>query len=217
MPPAQTGRARTTASRPECLTRKRSQSERAVTPRPPLEANCNTGVYMPKRPDMQRLSFLATGRSWVHTWARAAADATRRLHLAQAADDNEAGLVAAHESLGAVDRLYGWARSLTKFCDEAFGAKMEEFQRRHPDLHRARNLHEHREGYLAEPRDRQADGRLSGAVAYRFTDGGSFGVELMGATGSENVDVDLTAAIADSFVLAWETTKAVDRAIDALI
>jgi hypothetical protein len=126
-------------------------------------------------------------------------------------------LVAAHESLGAVDRLYGWARSLTKFCDEAFGAKVEELQRRHPDLHRARNLHEHREGYLAEPRDRQADGRLSGAVAYRFTDGGSFRVELMGATGSENVDVDLTAAIADSFVLAWETTKAVDRAIDALI
>jgi hypothetical protein len=176
-----------------------------------------TFVSVPRPLDQKRFLFLVEGREWINMWTRAAEDATRRLHLAQEAGDNDGGLIAAHEALAAVDRLFGWARSLANVCDDAYRARVEEFREGHPELRRARNLHEHRQGYVSDERDRQADERFTGAVAYRFTDDGSFRIELVTAASVENVDVALTSAIADSFVLAWETTKAVDRAIEALV
>ncbi len=164
--------------------------------------------------NLGRLELLAQGKAWVTTWARAADDAVARLTAARQAHDNDGALIAAHELLSAVDRLVGWAIALEPVCDDAFRDRVEQFREQHAELRTARNMHEHLAGYLREQRDRQADPRLSAGVVYRFTDDGSFVIEMVTTDeGSEGVEVRLTDAVGDAFALVWDATKAVDRAV----
>jgi hypothetical protein len=178
---------------------------------------CSYSLPVPRAIDENAYRFLAAGAGWVDTWTRAAKDAVARLEAARAVDDNDGGLIAANEALMAVDRLYGWAVAMAKVCDEAYRSKVEAFRLAHPDLRQARNMHEHLPGYLAPERDKQANHRLSGAVTYGFTSDGSFRIQLLTGFDDNPVDVELSQAIIDSFALAWETTKAVDRAVRAML
>ena len=168
--------------------------------------------------NLRRFELLAQGKAWCSTWARAAEEAVGRLVAAQQAGDNDGALIAALDSLSAVDRLVGWALTLADVCnDDDYRQRVRSFQERHAELRKARNLHEHLQGYLTEQRDRRADPRLTGAVVYRFADDGSFVLELLTVDGcADHVEVRLTDAVGDAFDLTWDTIKSADRAMSAL-
>jgi hypothetical protein len=115
----------------------------------------------PIDPDSYR--FLSAAMHDVRLWWRAAIDAFERLEASEQAHDYQGALIAASETLHAVALIRAWVVAVLPSCDDELRHQFETFERDHPEVRAARNVHEHAEGY---ERGKGRDKRLTGVVRY---------------------------------------------------
>jgi hypothetical protein len=115
----------------------------------------------PIEPDSYR--FLSAAMHDVRLWWRAAIDAFERLEASEQTRDYQGALIAAAETLHAVALIRAWVMAVLPSCDDQLRHQFEEFERDHPEVRGARNVHEHAEDY---ERGKGRDKRLTGVVRY---------------------------------------------------
>jgi hypothetical protein len=115
----------------------------------------------PIEPDSYR--FLSAAMHDVRLWWRAAIDAFERLEASEQARDYQGALIAAAETLHAVALIRAWVVAVLPSCDDELRRQFEEFERDHPEVRAARNVHEHAEDY---ERGKGRDKRLTSVVRY---------------------------------------------------
>jgi hypothetical protein len=115
----------------------------------------------PIDPDSYR--FLSAAMHDVRLWWRAAIAAFQRLEASEQAHDYHGALIAAAETLHAVALIRAWVVAVLPSCDVELRHQFERFERDHPQVRTARNVHEHAEDYES---GKGRDMRLTGLVRY---------------------------------------------------
>ncbi len=179
-------------------------------------------------PDVYR--FLSAATHDVRLWWRAAMDAFERLEAAERARDYQGALIAAAETLHALALIRAWVEAVLPRCDDELRREFEMFEREHPEMRAARNVHEHADDY---ERGMGKDKRLTGAVHYERVstdppgdwnyrvgpsgpphDWSELVISLSTVTaGSDSVTVNLTRATRDAVDLAKHAEAALGRAL----
>lgn len=113
--------------------------------------------------DPNRYRFLSAAMHDVRLWWRAAMDAYERLEASEQVHDYQGALIAAAETLPAVALIRAWVIAVLPQCDDELRQQFEMFERDHPEVRVARNVHEHAEDY---DRGKGKDKRLTGVVHY---------------------------------------------------
>jgi hypothetical protein len=180
--------------------------------------------------DPDRYRFLSGATHDVRLWWRGTMDAFERLEAAEQAHDYQGATIAAAETLHALALIRAWVAAILPTCDDELTWQFEDFERDHPELRAARNVHEHAEDY---ERGKGRDRRLTGAAHfervrtdppgewnYRVAPDGppADWAELVVSlatvpVGSEPVRVNLTRATRDAVDLARHAEAALVRAM----
>jgi hypothetical protein len=178
-------------------------------------------------PDAYR--FLSVATHDVKLWWRATMDAFERLEAAERERDYQGALIAAAETLHALALIRAWVVAVLPRCDDELRQQFEMFERDHPEMRAARNVHEHADDY---ERSKGKDIRLTGVVHYERvpTDppgDWNYGVAPSGpppdwsklvislstvTAGGDPVRVNLTRATRDAVDLAMHAEEALGRA-----
>jgi hypothetical protein len=179
-------------------------------------------------PDAYR--FLSAATHDVKLWWRAAMDAFERREAAERARDYQGALIAAAETLHALTLIRAWVFAVLPRCDDELRRQFETFERDHPEMRAARNVHEHADDY---ERGKGKDNRLTGVVHYGRVptdppadwsdevapsgpppDWSELVVSLsMVTAGGDPVRVNLTRTTRDAVDLAMHAEAALGRAL----
>jgi hypothetical protein len=174
--------------------------------------------------------FLSAAMHDVRLWWRAAMDAFERLEASEQAHDYQGALIAAAETLHAVALIRSWVVAVLPSCDDELRQQFEMFERDHPEVRAARNVHEHAEDY---ERGKGKDKRLTGVVHYERvktdppgdwndqlapsgppSDWSELVVSLSAAVPHDDpIKVNLTRVARDAVDLAMQADAALGRAL----
>jgi hypothetical protein len=167
----------------------------------------------------------------VNLWWRGTIDAFERLEAAEQARDHQGAVIAAPETLHAVALSRAWVVAVLPRCDDELRRQFQTFERDHPEIPAAPNVHEHAEDY---ERGKGKDRRLTGGMHYERvqtdppgdwnyrvapsgppSDWSELVVSLsMASAGGDPVRVSLTRAPRDAVDLATNADAALRRAFE---